>query len=218
MMLMVIAIPSLARAQTRRVTGVVTVEGSNEPIGNATVQVIGTTLGTTADGSGNFSLNIPAGPQQLRIRRIGFQARVVPVAANASAVSVSLTRDVLQLEAQVVTGQATTVSQANAANAVTVVTSEQVNRVPQQTVENALQGKVPGAVITENSGAPGGGMQVQIRGVNTVNGAYQPLYVIDGVIVNNDAYGIGLNSITASRRRHHVEPGPAGQSYRRPEP
>ncbi|HEY0776634.1 MAG TPA: SusC/RagA family TonB-linked outer membrane protein [Gemmatirosa sp.] len=183
-------------AQTRRVTGVVSIEGSNEPVSGATIQVLGTTLGTTADESGRFAVSVPAGPQQLRVRRIGFQAKLVPVATNATAVTVPLTRDVLQLETQVVTGQATTVARANVANAVTVVTTEQVNRVPQQTVENALQGKVPGAVITQNSGAPGGGIQVQIRGTNTINGSYQPLYVVDGVIVSNDAYAIGLNSIT----------------------
>jgi TonB-linked SusC/RagA family outer membrane protein len=193
------AIPSLGQAQAnRRVTGNVTVEGTSEPIGGATIQVVGTTLGTTADQGGHFSLTVPAGPQQLRVRRIGFRATVVPVGASEEAVNIGLVRDVLQLQAQVVTGQATTISQANAANAVTVVTSDQINRVPQQTIENALQGKVPGAVITQNSGAPGGGIQVQIRGTNTINGAYQPLYVIDGVAVNNDAYGVGLNSITGA--------------------
>jgi len=196
--MMIAAIPATGWAQTRRVTGTVTVSGSNEPVGSASVQVVGTTLGGIADGDGHFSVSVPAGAQQLRVRRIGFQAKLVPLAASQTSVAVELVRDVLQLEAQVITGQATTVSQANAANAVTVLNTEQINRVPQQTVENALQGKVPGAIITENSGAPGGGMQVQIRGTNTINGAYQPLYVVDGVIVNNDAYGNGLASITRS--------------------
>lgn len=193
------AIPVLAQAQgTRRVTGIVTVQGSTEPVAGATVQVIGTTLGAVADGGGRFSVSVPAGAQQLRVRRIGFQAKVVPVGPNTQSVTVGLTRDVLQLETQVITGQATTVARANAANAITVVNTEQLNRVPQPTVENALQGKVPGAVITQNSGAPGGGIQVQIRGTNTINGSYQPLYVIDGVIVDNSAFPNGLNAITAA--------------------
>jgi len=192
------AIPALGQAQTRRVSGLVTVAGSSEPVAGATIQVVGTTLGTVADESGRFSVSVPPGDHQLRVRRIGFQAKLVAVAANATAVNVGLTRDVLQLETQVITGQATSVSQANAANAVTVVTSQALNRVPQQTIENALQGKVPGAVITQNSGAPGGGIQVQIRGTNTINGSYQPLYVVDGVIVNNDAYSNGLEAITSA--------------------
>ncbi len=193
------ALPALGQAQqTRRVTGTVTVQGSTEPVSGASVQVVGTTLGTLADDAGRFTVTVPAGPQQLSVRRLGYQAKVVPVGANVTEVAVSLIRDVLQLETQVITGQATTVARANAANAVTVVNTEQLNRVPQQTVENALQGKVPGAIITQNSGAPGGGLQVQIRGTNTINGNYQPLYVIDGIVLNNSAFSNGLNAISAA--------------------
>lgn len=196
--LLLVAISAPAYAQTRRVAGQVTVQGSSEPIGGASVQVVGTNLGATADETGHFSVSVPSGNQQLRIRRIGFQAKLVPLTATEDAVTVPLVRDVLQLETQVITGQATSVARANIANSVAVVTTEQVNRVPQQTVEGALQGKVPGAIITQNSGAPGGGLQVQIRGVNTVNGEYQPLYVVDGVIINNSAFSNGLNSITGA--------------------
>lgn len=196
--LLLVGIAAPVYAQTRRVAGEITVQGSSEPIGGASVQVVGTNLGTTADETGHFSVSVPAGDQQLRIRRIGFQAKLVPVSAGASAVSVGLIRDVLQLEAQVITGQATSVARANIANSVAVVNAEQVNRVPHQTVEGALQGKVPGAVITQNGGAPGGGVQVQIRGTNTVNGEFQPLYVVDGVIINNNSFSNGLNSITGA--------------------
>jgi TonB-linked SusC/RagA family outer membrane protein len=192
-------IPALGYAQqTRRVTGHVTVQGTTDPVPGVTVQVVGTTLGGTGDDAGNFSVTVPTGAQQLRIRRIGYAAKVVPIAANGQSVNVSLSRDVLQLEAQVITGQATTIARANVANAVTVVNTEQLNRVPAPTIENALQGKVPGAVITQNSGAPGGGIQLQLRGTNTVNGAYQPLYVVDGVIVSNAAFGNGLNGISGA--------------------
>ncbi len=190
---------SVAEAQGRRITGVVTAEGTNEPVSNATVSVVGTTVGTYTAEDGRFVVNAPtSGALSLRVRRIGYQAKTVPVATTQNTVNVSLARDVLQLEAQVVTGQATTVSSQNAANAVTVINAEVLNRVPQPTVENGLQGKVPGAIVTQNSGAPGGGIQVQIRGSNTVNGAYQPIYVVDGVIVNNDAIQTGLNSITGA--------------------
>ena len=192
-------IPSLGSAQqTRRVTGHVTVQGGTAPVGGASIQVVGTTLGATADEAGNFTVSVPAGAQQLRVRRIGYVAKLVPVGANEQTITVGLSRDVLQLEAQVITGQATTVARANVANAVAVVNTEQLNRVPQQTVENALQGKVPGATITSNSGAPGGGVQLQLRGTNTINGNYQPLYVVDGVIVSNAAISTGLNTITGA--------------------
>ena len=105
--LVLAAIPSLVSAQSRRVTGTVTVTGSTEPVAGASVQVVGTSFGTIADENGRFSVSVPSGNQQLRVRRIGFQARVIPVSGNDANVSVALTRDVLQLETQVITGQAT---------------------------------------------------------------------------------------------------------------
>lgn len=190
---------SVAEAQGRRITGLVTAEGTNEPVSNATVTIVGTTVGTYTAEDGRYSVMAPtSGALSLRVRRIGYQAKTVPVATTQSTANVSLAKDVLQLEAQVVTGQATTVSSQNAANSVTVINTEALNRVPQPTIENGLQGKVPGAIISQNSGAPGGGIQVQIRGSNTVNGAYQPIYVVDGVIMNNDAIQNGLNSITGA--------------------
>ena len=189
-----------AWAQTRRITGRVTVEGSNEPVPSATVTVIGTTLGGITDADGRFTVPAPAGPATLRVRRIGYTPKTVSVSAALSDVNVALAKDVLELDKQVITGTATTVSSINAANAVTVVSSETLNRVPAQTIDQALQGKIAGATITQNSGAPGGGMQVQLRGVSTVNAGFNPLYVIDGVVASNIAIPNGLAVITQSAR------------------
>src|SRR5215467_385771 len=195
---LLVGVTHAASAQ-RRVTGKVTEEGTNAPIASATVSVQGTTLVGLAGADGSFTLNnVPAGAQTLIARRIGFRRTVVTLSAEASTANVVMAHDPLELEEVVVTGQATSVSTQNAANAVTVVSTEVINAVPQQNIENAMQGKIPGAVITQNNGAPGGGVQVSIRGSNTVNGAFLPLYVVDGIIVNNDATPIGLNSITGA--------------------
>lgn len=189
-----------AFAQTRRVSGRVIVEGSGEPLVAASVNVVGTALGTYTDDQGRFSVNVPEGPATLRVRRIGYAQKTIAVPAATTDMDVALARDVLQLETQVVTGTATTVSSVNAANAVTVIGAERLNRVPAQTIDYALQGKVPGATISQNSGAPGGGTQVQLRGVSTLNAGFQPLYVIDGVIVDNSMIANGLNVISQSAR------------------
>ncbi|MBA2688014.1 MAG: SusC/RagA family TonB-linked outer membrane protein, partial [Gemmatimonadaceae bacterium] len=191
---------SSAWAQTRRVSGRVTVEGTGEPIPAATVQVVGTTFGAATDETGRFTVSAPDGPITLRVRRIGFAPKTLPVGSGLTDVNVSLAKDVLELDKQVITGTATTVSSINAANAVAVVSGERLNRVPAATIDNALQGKVSGAVITQNSGAPGGGVQVQLRGISTLNAGFQPLYVIDGVIVNNSGIQNGLNVITQASR------------------
>ncbi|MFL5482332.1 MAG: SusC/RagA family TonB-linked outer membrane protein [Gemmatimonadaceae bacterium] len=195
MLLLVFASVS-AFAQTRTVTGRVTVEGSSEPLVAASVNVVGTSVGTYTDDQGRFTVTVPAGPATLRVRRIGYVQKTIAVPSGDTQVDIGLARDVLQLETQVITGTATTVSSVNAANAVTVVTGEKLNRTPAQTIDYALQGKIPGAVITQNSGAPGGGVQVQLRGVSTINSSFLPLYVIDGVIVDNSQIANGLNAIT----------------------
>lgn len=189
-----------AFAQTRRVSGRVTVEGSGEPLVAASVSVVGTSLGTYTDDQGGFSLNVPEGPTTLRVRRIGYAQKTVAVPSGATEINIGLVRDVLQLETQVVTGTATTISSLNAATAITVISSERLNRVPAQTIDYALQGKVPGATITQNSGAPGGGVEIQLRGVNSINGGFQPAFVIDGVLVDNSSIGNGLNVISQASR------------------
>jgi TonB-linked SusC/RagA family outer membrane protein len=199
-LLLLVLVSASAFAQTRRVSGRVTIEGSGEPIVAASVSVVGTSLGTYTDETGRFSLNVSDGPATLRVRRIGYAQRTIAVAAGATEANITLTRDVLQLETQVVTGAATTVSSINAATAITVISADKLNRVPAQTIDYALQGKVPGATITQNSGAPGGGVEIQMRGVNSINAGFQPIYVIDGVIVDNSSIGNGLNVISQASR------------------
>src|SRR5205823_4225325 len=94
-------------------------------------------------------------------------------------------------------GQATTVDKRNASTAVSTVNADELG-VPAKSVEAQLSGKVIGAAIYENSGVPGGGMQIQIRGATSILGQGDPLYVVDGVIVSNASIAGGLASITRS--------------------
>jgi TonB-linked SusC/RagA family outer membrane protein len=185
-----------AQAQ-RSIRGKVS-DSAGAGIGGASVQVQGTTLGTAAREDGTFSIQIPPGPQQLAVRFIGYRRAIVPVNETTKDVSIVLVKDVLKLETMVVTGTITSVFSANAANSVAQVSGEELTRAPSATIEDALQGKVPGAVITTNSGAPGGGAQVQIRGITSINGSSSPLYVVDGVIVSNIAISTALHAVTNS--------------------
>jgi TonB-linked SusC/RagA family outer membrane protein len=199
-LLLLALVSANAFGQARRVSGRVTAEGSGEPLSATSVSVVGTAIGTYTDEQGRFTLSVPDGPATLRVRRIGYTLKNVPVGSGDADLNVVLGRDVLQLETQVVTGTATTVSSLNAANAVTVISGERLNRVPTQTLDNALQGKIPGATITQNTGAPGGGIQIQLRGVSSINASFQPIYVIDGVVVDNAAIANGITVITQSAR------------------
>ncbi len=189
--------PSVQAQQETRITGRVVDAVEHEPIAAAAVLVTGTTVGQNTTDSGTFTLRLPADARTLTVRRIGYIATTVPITAAKTDYTILLTKDVLRLEAQVVTGVATTVSTQNAANAVAVVSTQEVNQTPAPTIENSVQGKIPGAVIeTNNGGAPGGGMQIQIRGVTSINANASPLYVVDGVMVNNETINSGMQALT----------------------
>jgi TonB-linked SusC/RagA family outer membrane protein len=195
--LVAVAALSTAALAQRRITGKVTEAGSGTPIPSATVQVVGGTAGALTTAQGTFTLTVPSsGAVSLRFRRIGYQAQTVALAAGQSTVDVALTKDVLQLDVVLTTAQQGTLEKKNAATATVQVSGEDLNRVPAMTVDQALQGKVVGARINMNSGAPGGGGQIQIRGVTSVLGNGEPLFVIDGVIMSNASIAGGQNSIS----------------------
>lgn len=184
-------------AQVRTITGTVADSLGGEPIADARVSVRGTTLGVGTGPNGRFTLaGAPAGEVSLAIRRIGYRPVDVRVPSDQQDVRVLLSRDRLQLAEVVITGQATGVARQNLANAVATVSGEDVSRVSAQSVEHALQGKVPGAMIQTNSGAPGGGVQVRMRGVTSINAASEPLYVVDGVVLSNVAIPSNQNAVT----------------------
>jgi hypothetical protein len=133
-----ILLPSLAEAQ-RRISGRVTAEGG-EPLLGASVQVVGTPLGTYTNERGEYALNAPQGGLSLRFRRLGYKGTVVQVAPDRNEVNITLGRDVLQLEEQVITGEATSVARQNLANDVATVSTEDLMRAPAPTVDNALLG------------------------------------------------------------------------------
>ena len=97
-LLLLLLVSASAFAQTRRVSGRVTVEASGEPLVAASVNVVGTSIGGYTDDQGRFTLTAPDGPVTLRIRRIGFVQKNIPVAAGDQDVTATLTRDVLELE------------------------------------------------------------------------------------------------------------------------
>ncbi len=191
---------SISQAQeATRLVGHVTDATDKIPIPAAQVIVTGTTVGAVSNDSGVFALRLPSDARSLTIRRIGYRQSTVQITPGQTEITIALDKDVLKLEQQVITGVATTISSRNSANNVAVVTAAQVNEVPAPTVENALQGKVPGAIIqSNNGGAPGGGLEVQMRGITSINGNSEPLYVIDGVIVNNETVNNDINAINNS--------------------
>ncbi|MEZ4417757.1 MAG: SusC/RagA family TonB-linked outer membrane protein [Gemmatimonadota bacterium] len=195
-LLLALALPMPLVAQQREVRGQVVAESGAQPLNDVAIQLVGTRVGTFTDREGRFVLAVPTGPVRLQVSLLGWRTEVVEVGENQSSVMVQLTQDVLRLDELVVTGQVTSVARRNLANAVATVNAAELTQVPAATVEQQLAGKIAGADIQANSGAPGGGMQINLRGVTSIIGAATPLYVIDGVIVSDVSVDGGTNVIT----------------------
>jgi TonB-dependent starch-binding outer membrane protein SusC len=183
----------------RQISGRVTNSATGEGLSEATVAVTGTGILAQTGNDGRYVLNAPEGDRTLVVRAIGYKRRELQVPATQSTADAALEPDVFKLEEIVITGQATGVERQNLPNAVATVNAEDINRAPTPTLESALQGKIPGALIQANSGAPGGGIQLNLRGVSTINASVDPLFVVDGIVISNAAIPNGANAVTAAQ-------------------
>lgn len=198
--------PGDAPAQQRPITGRVTHGVTGDGLAGATVTVVGTPVSAVTSADGSFVLSAPEGGVTLVVRHIGYKRRQVVVPAGESSAAVTLEPDVFNLEAVVITGQATALERRNLPNAVATVDGAELGRVAAPTIELALSGRVAGANIQTNSGAPGGGVQIALRGTTSVFGAATPLYVVDGVIVSDVAIPNNQEVVTISNRGSNPSP------------
>jgi TonB-dependent starch-binding outer membrane protein SusC len=169
------------------------------PLIGASVAVRGTAIGTSTDLDGRFSLACPGTAATLEISYTGFSGVSIPVDRSSANLTISMTESTSLMDEVVVSGFATSVKRSNSANSVASISSAQLTGVTsQQTMDGALYGKFTGAEIRSNSGAPGGGMSVRLRGVTSVFLDQQPLYIIDGIYVDNGSVENGSNAVSES--------------------
>ena len=198
-------VPTLAAAQaTGTVQGRVTDAGNGQPLANAQVRIEGTVLGALSDASGQYTVtSVPTGRRTVVARRIGYgEGRRTADVTSAAAVTVdiSMTAAATTLGEVVVTGVATPTTRRELPNTVESVSGEAIRDAPAvSAIDQALQGKIAGALISENSGQPGGGVSIRLRGTNSILGGAEPLYVIDGVIVDNNAEALVSLGANATR-------------------
>ena len=164
------------RAQSNKVTGVVT-SVQNEPLIGVTVMVENTTDGTVTDFDGNFSI-VASPSDKLVFSYIGYVSQTIEV-GDQTHIVVQLAEENEVLDELVVIGYGA-VKKSDLTGAVSSVKSDQLENTASAGIESALQGKVPGVLITKNSGQPGGDTDIKIRGVGSFNSS-GPLWVIDGV-------------------------------------
>ena len=178
------------------ISGKVT-DSKGESIPFASVIEKGTSNGTTTDVNGDYTITLGKVPSTLIISSLGFTTKEVIVNDANSAVNVTLTEDAVGLEEVVVTGLASSTKRSNLANTVASVSATELVGVTSQSgFDSALSGKFAGAEIKASSGAPGGGISMRLRGVTSIFGDQQPLFIVDGVFVDNSTISLGNNIVS----------------------
>lgn len=173
-------------AQTSKVSGTVFAEDNNEPIIGASVLVKGTTLGAVTDIEGKFTiLNVPGTAKTLVVSFVGMRKVEVPIAPD---VKVILKADSELLDEVMVVAYGTAKKSSYAGSA-SLVKADALKDIPTTSFENALNGKVAGLQLTNNSGQAGSAPAIRIRGIGSMNAGNEPLYVVDGVPVSSGNTG-----------------------------
>lgn len=171
----------------KTITGQVLLDSDKSSIPGVTVSVKGTSTGTITDLEGNYSLSVPEDAEFLIFSFVGMEKQEVSI-GNQTVINVFLIEETVDLGDVVVVGYSTDSEKLISASFSTV-NAEELQNVTLKTVDGVLQGKTPGVQITQNSGTPGGGMSVRLRGSSSINAGNEPLYVVDGIPITTGNYG-----------------------------
>jgi len=197
-----------AQATTGTISGRVVDSTSQQPLANVTVSVQGTQRGALTRADGGFSIGaVPPGTYTVRANRIGFgsQTQQVTIAAGGSAsLTFALRPAATQLTEVVVTGYGSQRREA-ITGAVATVRADEANVGVVTNPNGLITGRVAGVNITSNSGEPGGGIQIRVRGGTSISASNEPLYVVDGVPLQNEngvAEGLGIGGGGAALLRN----------------
>jgi len=169
------------------VEGSVSDRGGN-PLPGVNIRVAGTTQGTASTVDGDYSLHIETDQQEVTLlfTSLGYISRSVSVSASGT-FNVEMEEDLLGFEEVVVTGTSGSTEKRQLGNAISTVNSSALEAAGSLDITGAISGKITGAQVNQTSGSPAGAVSVKLRGISTINSNAEPLYIIDGVIVDNSS-------------------------------
>jgi TonB-linked SusC/RagA family outer membrane protein len=181
---------SFAFSQGRLVTGKI-MDEAGQVLPGVNVIKKGTTVGTSSDANGAFSIEAD-NDDILVVTFIGYAPREIAV-LNQTSIAITLKEDIATLQEVVVIGYGS-LKKEDVTSSISSVSEKDIKNLPVAGIDQALQGKVAGVTITSNGGQPGGGISINVRGITSVNGN-QPLYVVDGVILNGSRSSIAQDQL-----------------------
>ena len=174
--------PIILFAQSKAITGTV-VDENKMPLPGASILVKGLNIGSSTDFDGNFSLNVPETGEVLVVSYLGYMTKELVISKNLT-FNIQLDIDTNTLDEIVVVGYGTQ-RKSDITGSVTSVKVDAIAVAQNSTIDALLQGRAAGVQVTQNAGSPGSGVSVKIRGVSSLRGNNEPLYVIDGVIISS---------------------------------
>ncbi|WP_319502028.1 SusC/RagA family TonB-linked outer membrane protein [uncultured Draconibacterium sp.] len=178
---------TVVNAQTKIVTGTVTSSEDNLPIPGVSVSVAGTTLGTVTDIDGVFNLKIPQDGKALIASFVGMKTQTVDL-GEGSDYTIVLQPDLVGIDEVVVTALGISREKKSLGYSAQQLTGDEVAGVKDANLVNSLSGKVAGVQVTGSSGTVGSSSRIVIRGVNSISGNNQPLFIVDGTPIDNSNF------------------------------
>ncbi len=191
-------------AQDRTVSGKVTSAEDGTTLPGVNVLLKGTTEGTSTDANGSYSINVPASGGVLLFSFIGLASQEITI-GERQIIDVSMQTDATQLSEVVIIGYQT-IKKSELSGSVASISGKSIENLPIPSIDRAIQGRLAGVQVNSSNGIPGGNTQVRIRGVGSISGSNEPLYIVDGIqmtpgdrsrrlISSNILNGINANDI-----------------------
>ncbi|HMF71884.1 MAG TPA: TonB-dependent receptor plug domain-containing protein, partial [Flavitalea sp.] len=184
-------------SQERVITGKIFAGNEDSVLAGATISVKGAKTSVMADNEGSFKLKVNSPNPVLVVEYLGYKKSEVPVEGR-STINVVLAASPSVLNEVIVTGYGQQ-TRRTLTSAITSVSAKEISNVPQPNASSLLQGRASGVQVNNNSGTPGGGVFVRIRGTQSITAGNEPLYVLDGIPLQSDNLsGIGLGGSVTS--------------------
>ena len=193
-----------AWSQTRIISGVVT--DGKDPLIGATIVIKGSAGGASSDAEGKFSISIPEAGGTLVVRYLGMLVKEINLDATSSNISVVMEKDPLMLDEVRVTAIGEKRSMRKIGYSTSQIQGKAIASSGESGAIQGMSGKVSNLAITKNTGDPGAGAFIQIRGQSTITGNLQPLIVVDGVPVSNSSIGGTIDGVVQQSRLNDLNP------------
>lgn len=187
--------PTLLFSQSNNyeISGTIVDSRTGETLAGASVNFVNTTIGTSTDLNGDFefSANLEEGEYNIQFSFIGYTRKIETITLGSETTidlgTIEMGQDIIGSDEVVITGASVLTSKRQLGNSISTLNVEDLSLTGASSIDRALSGKISGALVQQNSGNPAGGISIRLRGTGTLLGSADPLYIVDGMIMNNDS-------------------------------